>query len=239
MDQAGIVLVVTFAALLVSSTAGYGGSLVLVPALSLVLGPKEGIALAALLLAWNNVAKLVAYRQTIPLRRGWPLAAVTLVSVTVGSQVLIHAPDRLVWVAIVVVTAASFLVEVSGRRLEARPGRAVGLMVWAGLASGTSGSSGPLKGVALRAMRWPRMEHVGMASAVSFVGDTAKAGLFAEAGLLPEMSLLVLAAALPMMPVAAFCGRYVNEHLLDDERFRWVFWTVVGGYTLRMVGVWF
>ena len=42
----------------VSASAGLGGSLVLVPILALVLGTKEGVALAALLLAANNVVKL-------------------------------------------------------------------------------------------------------------------------------------------------------------------------------------
>lgn len=77
MDVHVLVLVATFTALFVSSIAGYGGSLILVPALGAVLGVKEGVALAALLLGWNNVFKVIAYRHTLALRRGWPLLVVT------------------------------------------------------------------------------------------------------------------------------------------------------------------
>ncbi|CAA9282739.1 MAG: hypothetical protein AVDCRST_MAG93-3301, partial [uncultured Chloroflexia bacterium] len=63
------VLLATSAAFTISAAAGLGGSLILVPALALVLGTKEGVALAALLLALNNVVKVFAYRQTIPLAK--------------------------------------------------------------------------------------------------------------------------------------------------------------------------
>ncbi|MGI9051618.1 MAG: hypothetical protein ACR2HQ_03030 [Ilumatobacteraceae bacterium] len=55
MDAHVLVLLATFA-LFVSSIAGYGGSLILVPALGALLGIKEGVALAALP-PWNNVFK--------------------------------------------------------------------------------------------------------------------------------------------------------------------------------------
>ena len=61
-------LLAAVAAFTVSATFGLGGSLILVPALSLALGTKEGVALAALLLALNNVPKCAIYRRTIPWR---------------------------------------------------------------------------------------------------------------------------------------------------------------------------
>src|SRR5688572_18807258 len=42
-------------AFLLSASAGLGGSLLLVPVFALLLGPKQGIALAALLLMGNNI----------------------------------------------------------------------------------------------------------------------------------------------------------------------------------------
>ena len=44
------------ASFIVSAAAGLGGSLILVPAMMMAIGTKEGIAVAALLLACNNVA---------------------------------------------------------------------------------------------------------------------------------------------------------------------------------------
>ena len=48
-------LIACFLSFALSASAGLGGSLILVPALVLILGAREGMALAALLLAGNNV----------------------------------------------------------------------------------------------------------------------------------------------------------------------------------------
>ena len=188
MSEPVIVLAVTFVALFVSSIAGYGGSLVLVPALAAVIGPKEGVALAALLLGWNNVFKVVAYRRTLALRQGWPLLAVTAIGVWVGARLLIESSDRTIVWAIVIVTVASLVLEltVDEARLRTRRHVAVPAMAGASVLSGISGSSGPLKGVAIRALSLPRLEHVGVAATVSLVADALKVELFAEAGILPR-----------------------------------------------------
>ena len=111
-------------------------------------------------------------------------------------------------------------------------------MAAASVLSGVSGSSGPLKGIAIRSLGLPRLEHVGVAASVSLVADALKVQLFTSAGLLADVDLRTLAVALPMMPIGAWVGREVNRRV-DESAFRWIFWTVVGGYTMLMVGVWF
>ena len=69
------VLVAIAVSFTLSSAAGMGGSLVLIPVLIAVVGVKEGIALSALLLAANNVAKVIAYRTTLPFFRTQRCAA--------------------------------------------------------------------------------------------------------------------------------------------------------------------
>ena len=73
-----LVLLAAGAAFTTSAASGLGGSLVLVPALALLLGTKEGVALAALLLALDNVVKLIAYRHTIPLAGSAIVVALTV-----------------------------------------------------------------------------------------------------------------------------------------------------------------
>ena len=55
-----VVLALVYVSFAVSASAGLGGSLVMVPTLALFLGSKVGVALAALLLAGNNVVKIIA-----------------------------------------------------------------------------------------------------------------------------------------------------------------------------------
>lgn len=240
MSDLAWILTATFTSLFISSIAGYGGSLLLVPALGLVLGPKEGIALAALLLGWNNVFKVIAYRRSLALRRGWPLLVVAAAGVWLGARVLISAPEGLVVWAVVGTAVSSLVVElVAGERTErARRHAAVPMMAASSVLSGVSGSSGPLKGISVRSLGLPRLEHVGVASSVSLVADALKVELFATAGLFDGVDLTILVLVVPVMPIGAWVGRAVNRRV-DEAAFRWIFWSVVGGYTLRMAGLWF
>lgn len=234
-----VILVATFGALLVSSIAGYGGSLILVPTLAAILGPKAGIAFSALVLGWNNVFKVLAYRKTLALREGWPLLAVTAVGVWFGTRLLVAANDTAVVWCIIAVTIATFTVEFVGgeRLLSLRRRMAVPTMGASAVLSGISGTSGPLKGVAVRSLGLARLEHVGLASMVSLVADALKVELFRAENLLEGIDMTTLVVALPLMPVGAWLGRSINQRV-DERVFRGFFWTVVGCYVLRMAGLW-
>ncbi len=239
MSTQVLILVATFAALVVSSTAGYGGSLILVPALAATLGPKSGIAYSALVLGWNNVFKVLAYRSTLALRQGWPLLAVTAVGVSFGASLLVAAPDRVVVWCVIAGTLAALAVELRGneRLLTVRRWMATPTMAASAVLSGVSGSSGPLKGVSVRSLGLPRLEHVGLASMVSLVADALKVGLFQADGLFDDIDMTTLVIALPLMPIGAWLGRMINGRI-DERLFRGIFWTVVGCYTLRMANLW-
>ena len=240
MSEQTLVLLATLSAILVSSVAGYGGSLVLVPALAAVLGPRQGIAFAALVLGWNNVFKVIAYRRTLALRQGWPLLIVTAIGVLVGVRLLIAAPERAVIWIVTGVTVSALLVELlrPDRAWSARRHAAVPLMAGSAVLSGVSGTSGPLKGIAVRSLGLPRLEHVGLASMVSLVGDALKVEMFRTAGLLDGIELGTLFIAVPLMPLGAWAGRRLNQRF-NERIFQVVFWIVVGCYTLRMLGFWF
>ncbi|MFD7324200.1 TSUP family transporter [Streptomyces sp. NPDC059875] len=93
-------LVTVFAAVttafMLSASAGFGGSLILVPTLALVLGTKSGVALAALLLAANNVVKVFAYRRTLPYRKAAPVIALVAAGAFLGARLLVSASERVV-----------------------------------------------------------------------------------------------------------------------------------------------
>jgi hypothetical protein len=228
-----LALVAAAFSFLISAWAGLGGSLILVPVLSLLLGPKEGIAAASLLLAGNNLAKVAVYWRTIPLRIVATTMVLTVLGTAIGARLLLAAPDAWISTSIVVIFAATFFAErvrVPGMKRTAAPILAFG----AGATSGFSGTSGPLKGIALRTLALDRMHFVGAASAVSFAGDVTKTAIFADAALLNETSWLLVLAALLIMPLAALAGRQLNTRL-GAQVHNVVFWLVMGGYTLRLL----
>src|SRR5687768_15869722 len=88
-------------AFVLSAAAGLGGSLILVPALSLAYGAKEGVAMAAILLAGNNIAKVVAYRRTVPIKASSGVLALTIVGSVFGAELLVRSPEHVVQGAVV------------------------------------------------------------------------------------------------------------------------------------------
>jgi uncharacterized membrane protein YfcA len=225
----------TAAACTLSASAGLGGSLVLVPLLALTLGTKEGVALAALLLAANNLVKLFAYRRSIPWRKSVVVLLLVVLGSAIGAWLLVLAPESWVSAAVVVSIIGALFAE----RLRLPAVQRVGMPVLAlasGATSGFSGTSGPLKGVALRLLRLDRGHLVGAASVVSLAGDATKAGIYAEAGLLSTQSLVLLATLFPVMIGSTFLGRYLNAKV-GEKGYSVLFWVVMGGYSLRLLGV--
>jgi len=231
------VMVVTLIAVAVSFTvsasAGLGGSLVLVPILALVLGTKEGVALAALLLAANNVVKVFAYRETLPLRKALVVIVLIAAGAALGGLLLVSAPERVVTMAVIV----SFVIALLAERLDLARLRRIGgpvLAVGSGATSGFSGTSGPLKGMAIRQLELDRAHFVGAASLTSLAGDATKATVFTEAGLLSGDSFLVALAAVPLMLVATITGKRINRSI-GERGYTSLFWGIMAGYTVRLV----
>ena len=226
------VLAVATLAFGLSASAGLGGSLLLVPVLVLLLGPKEGVALSALLLASNNVAKVVAYRATIPWGAALWVVVLTVIGAALGARLLVSTPES--WVRIAV--AASIALTLIGERVgldRLRKASSPVLAFCAGLTSGFSGTSGPLKGIALRSLNFDRRHLTGAASTVSLAGDAAKLTVFASTALLDGFAGAVWVAAIPLMVLATAIGRRVNSEM-GERGYTILFWTVMAGYTLRI-----
>jgi uncharacterized membrane protein YfcA len=217
----------------VSASAGLGGSLILVPTLALVLGTKEGVAMAALLLAANNIVKVFAYRRSLPWRKALIVILLVAAGAALGARLLVAAPETVVAVAVIV----SFAIALIAERLDLARLRTVGgpvLAFGSGATSGFSGTSGPLKGMALRQLDFDRAHFVGAASLVSLAGDATKAAVFTEAQLLSGESFQLALLAVPLMFVATFTGRHINT-AMGERGYAYLFWGVMAGYTLRLV----
>lgn len=230
-----LVVLGTAAACTLSASAGLGGSLVLVPLLALAIGTKEGVALAALLLAANNVVKIAAYRHSIPWRAVVEVLVVVVLGSFVGASLLVALPES--WVSVAVV--ASIVLALLAERLRVSRAQRFGAPVLgfaSGATSGFSGTSGPLKGLALRMLRLDRAHLVGAASVVSLAGDLTKAAVYAGGGLLQASSLVLMAALLPVMLASTFFGRYLNKRV-GERGYAVLFWVVMGGYSMRLLGV--
>src|SRR5687768_14342530 len=121
MWMAPVILALVFCSFVVSASVGLGGSLLMVPTLVLAVGTKEGVALAALLLAANNVFKVATYRRTIPWRACAVVVACTAVGAGVGARLLVDAPEAAVGIAVLTTFALTLVLE----RFDLTPARNV------------------------------------------------------------------------------------------------------------------
>lgn len=227
------VLLAVTVAFAVSASAGFGGSLILVPTLALMLGTKSGAALAALLLAANNVVKVLAYRKTLPFRKSAVVVILVGIGAAVGAILLIAAPERVVTIAVILSFGLAFLAE----RLDLTRLRRFGspvLALGSGATSGFSGTSGPLKGLAVRLLNLDRLHTVGALSLASLVGDVTKTVIWTEASLIGTDGYLLALACVPLMLGATFLGRHVNQHI-GERGYAGLFWMVMVGYTARLL----
>ena len=108
------------------------------------------------------------------------------------------------------------------------------LALGSGFSSGFSGTSGPMKGLALRALRLDRRHTVGAASVVSLFGDVTKTAVFTDAQLLGTGSYELALAAVPLMVTCTFLGRRLNSRL-GERGYAVLFWSVTVGYAGRLV----
>lgn len=213
----------------VSASAGLGGSLILVPALGLALGAKAGVATAAFLLAMNNVAKLVAYRNTISFRATAIVLPLTMVGAAIGAKVLVDAPESWVGAGVIASLVAALIFEFV-RLPQARRSLGPVLAFGSGAVSGFSGSSGPLKGAALRTLDLNRLHFVGAAALVSFANDAVKAAVYWRSSL---VDFNWIAVAIPMMILGTYLGKRFNLRI-GERAFAGLFWAVMAGYVLRL-----
>lgn len=145
------------------------------------------------------------------------------------------APQAAVGVAVIVSLGLGFLAE-RPRFERLRRAGAPALALASGAASGFSGTSGPLKGLAIRCLGLDRRHLVGAASLASLAGDATKAGIYAEASLLGESALALGAAAIPLMILATYAGRRLNLSL-GERGFAVLFWAVMTGYSARLLAL--
>lgn len=206
-----------------------GGSLILVPTLGLALGPKAGVATAAFLLALNNVAKITAYRKTISYRGTALVLPMGVVGAAVGARLLAAASEQVVGGAVIASLLLALVVEFVGTP-QLRKFYGPVLALGAGLVSGFSGTSGPLKGAALRTLNLDRLHFVGAASLVSFAGDAIKTAVYWRFSLVHAKWILI---ALPLMILGTFVGRLLNQNM-GELVFTGLFWFVMGAYVLRL-----
>lgn len=176
-----------FLSALVSGMGGFGGSFILVLALSPIIGAKAVVPLIGVFALVSNIARLIAYRRDVAWRTAWLIFLASLPGVWLGANFLRGLSDQ----GAAILLGATLIAAVPVNRL----------LAWRGIALGTKGliALGLVFGV--------------MSGATVGSGMLAIAGLMSH-GLAGAM-LLGTDAALGLMSAVARLIAYQELHLLN------------------------
>ena len=193
---------------LVRGFTGFGGALVMVPVLSLVLGP--GAALAAVCASGAPVILQLLPAALRHAERAFvlPFAAGAFAAAPAGVWVLVAVPPSAMKVAISLAVLAMTAAMARGWRFPAQAGRGLmaALGVAAGLVQGASGVGGPPAVAAALARRGPPETQRGnVIGAVSALGLCAAVPYWLH-GLFTVEAFAVAAAILPAYLVSTWIG---------------------------------
>ena len=222
-----------FIAFLVSASCGLGGSLILIPGLSWILGIKEGIVVSAVLLGSNNLVKLFFYRKDIRLRPSLRLLVCMVAGAIGGALLMMQADPKLLSLFLLFHILLSFFIQVKSSETSRKTAGSV-FSFLSGFCSGLAGTSGPLKGLAVKTYMGNKAEIVATASLLSFATDSTKAIIYLNNFSSDILQVQWLVYSILVMPVATGLGRFLNRNM-SVKAYEALFYFVMSGYVLRLL----
>lgn len=219
-----------------TAVLGFGGGVVLLALLLLVVEPVVAIPLHAAIQVWSNGTRVVIRRREVD----WGITArsslLLLPAGALAVPLAAAAPERALQALIAVaVLEATWVPERTDRALPApSPLGWVGVGAVLGFLNPLVGATGPLAAPLFRAATRTRLAFVGTFAATQVSGHLAKVLLFGVAGLVPTGQL----AAVPVGVAGVVAGTWAGSRALDamgEARFRVVYlWaiTAVAAYLL-------
>lgn len=139
------VLAIVFLATLIRSTLGFGGPLISMPLLTLVVGIQTATALSALVASTNAMTILVCNRRSVRVSSAWRLVLASLLGVPIGLLFLKGAYEGTVRMVLALVVMSFSLYSLIKPRLctlvSERPAFLFGLV--AGILGGAYNTNGP------------------------------------------------------------------------------------------------
>jgi uncharacterized protein len=219
-----------------TAVVGFGGGIVLLALLLLVVDPIVAIPLHAAIQIASNGSRTVIRRHDVDWGIVWRSSLLLLPAGALTIPLARSAPAGVLQVAIAVtVLVATWVPERTALEVPApSPGGWIGVGAVVGALNPIVGATGPLLAPLFRAASTTRQRFVGTFAGTQVAGHLAKLVLFGAAGLAPSGHLPAIAAGI----VAVVIGTEVGSRLLDrmsDRRFRSLYLWAVTAVAVHLV----
>jgi uncharacterized membrane protein YfcA len=182
-----LVLAVGSVAGLVSGIVGTGATVILLPVLVIVFGPREAVPIMAIVALMSNFAKITSWWRDIDWRAVAAYALGGIPAAAIGARTLLVLPEKAVEIAL----GLFFLAMVPGRRWLASRSMTIGLPGLAiagaaiGFLTGIVVSTGPLSVPTFAAYGLVKGAFIATEAAGSLALYVSKALTFRQFGALP------------------------------------------------------
>ncbi|MCC6381253.1 MAG: sulfite exporter TauE/SafE family protein [Dehalococcoidia bacterium] len=214
------VVVLGALASLTQSLSGFGFSLLLVPPLAMVTGPKEAVVLANAMGLLVNLTGVVRLHTAVDWQLGLTLFAAAVVGMPIGYAVLAAADPATLQILIALTVIVATLLIARGARL---PGRGRLLDAGAGLLSGilntSTSMSGPPVVLYLHGQRLAPAVFRATLTALFFASGVVAVALFMAGGRFGLAEAALTGVAAPGL-VAGWFGGHLLFHRLQAAQFR-------------------
>jgi uncharacterized membrane protein YfcA len=187
-----LVLAIGMVAGLVSGIVGTGATIILLPVLAIVFGPKAAIPIMAIVALMSNFAKITSWWREIDWRATAAYAVGGIPGAALGARTMLSLPPRVVDIAL----GAFFLIMIPGRRWLASRNYKVGLPFLAigglliGFLTGIVVSTGPITVPLFSAYGLAKGAFIATEAAASLAMYISKAITFRSFGALPTDIIL-------------------------------------------------
>lgn len=236
MDYA-LVLILGLVAGTLGGVVGFGTSILLMPALVLVYGPKQAVPIMAVASIMANGSRVAAWWREVDWRTTAAYSATAMPAAALGARTLLVLPTGVVDT----VLGAFFIAMIPARRWMLRQqwrltrAQLAGVGAVIGFVTGIVVSTGPLN-TPFFLMHGLVKGAFLATEAMSSIGIyVAKVIAFRSFGALPLEALVQgLIVGSTLLAGAFVAKRYVRQ--LDAERFRWLMDAVMLGAGLVMLG---
>jgi uncharacterized membrane protein YfcA len=232
-----LLLILGFVAGTIGGIIGFGSSIMLMPALVLMYGPRTAVPLMAVTAFITNASRVVLWWREVDWRACAAYSVTAIPAAALGAKTLVTIPPRLADG----VLGAFFIVMIPARRWLADRGLRIGLAQLAaagaaiGYATGIVASTGPINTPFFLAYGLTKGAFVGTEALGSLGMYAAKAIAFRSFGVLPDA---VIVQAL-VIGTSLMAGSFLSKRLLlrlPAERFYLLMEAVLLVAGLTMLG---
>ena len=218
-----------------SAALGTGGGFILIPLAALQFGAKESVGILSIYFLFQNINKLVVYKNHINWKVGWRVICWSLPGVLIGSLALNYIPVEFfkkLLACIILVYLANDVFKFMPKKHQ--PDALLpGLSMLYGFLSGLIGSGNLVKGPLFTSLGLLKQTYVGTYAFTSFFMNVPKITTYYATGIIDGSAFL---KSIPFL-IISIVGTHFGKHLIGKIRNDVFYFIVTASFALSAVAL--